>query len=149
MVEVFDCTMPFPNVIPVPQPYAVWLEGDDSCAPVDAPSNPSPADGATDVPLNATLTCELHEAEYFSACVPLGYEWAAVDFGTTPDPPPAGVLPYAPRGLVPGTTYHWRVNHKYFAAAVVSSPVWSFTTTTTPNPTEASTWGRIKAFYRR
>lgn len=144
-VETLDCAeMPHAATA-----SAIWFRGDDTCAPMPAPSDPSPADGATDVPLSVTLNCSFHDDDVvFSSCVPLFGDWVNVYFGTDPDPPlatPNGQFPM-PRTLAPGTTYYWRVERQY-GPAQASSPVWSFTTEATTTVTK-STWGKIKALYR-
>ena len=144
-VETLDCAFN-PQAIAA---KAIWFRGDDTCAPMPAPSDPSPADGATDVPLNVMLNCSFHDENVvFSTCVPLFGDWVSVYFGTDPDPPlatPFGQFPM-PRTLAPGTTYHWRVKRQ-FGPAQATSPVWSFTTTAT-TAVATSTWGAVKALYR-
>lgn len=144
-VETLDCAE-IPHALAA---KAIWFRGDDTCAPMPAPSDPSPTDGAANVPLNVTLNCSFHDEDVvFSSCVPLFGVWVSVYFGTDPDPPlatPFGQFPM-PRTLAPGTTYYWRVDRQY-GPARASSPVWSFTTTNA-TPAKTSTWGAVKALYR-
>jgi hypothetical protein len=145
-----DCSQPVGQVDYVSD-SVLWLQGEDGCAPMPEPSEPSPSDGATGVPLNVTLDCKLHDNQVvFTDCVPLhSGRWVNIYFGTDPNPPlafPMGEFPM-PRILAPGTTYYWRVEHHYGPASALS-PLWTFTTTNA-TPVETSTWGRIKAFYRR
>lgn len=151
MVEALDCSTPVAQTFPL-QDYPAWLSGDNGCAQLPPPSDPLPPDGATDVPLNTALDCVLHPAEFLCGAFPLGSDWVWVYFGTNSNPPlvgNGGPFPFTPDILAPGTTYYWKVDYEYFGVGPVSSPVWSFTTTTTPNDAEASTWGAIKALYRR
>lgn len=145
-VEASDCAANFAAVTT----HVMWLAGDDaSCAPIPPPSEPSPANGATEVALATSLNCALHGFEY-SSCLPLGSDWVQVYFGTDPNPPlvgNGGPFPYPVTGLVPATTYYWKVLYSYWGGGPVSSPVWSFTTTNA-TPVTTSTWGKIKALYR-
>ncbi len=144
-VELLDCA----DVAHAVDHSLIWFKGDDACVPMPPPSDPFPADGATDVPLNVTLSCTFHDDEVeFSRCVPLFGDGVNVYFGTEPDPPlatPAGQFPL-PRSLQPGATYYWRVERLY-GPARASSPVWSFTAIG-PVPVTTTTWGAIKALYQ-
>lgn len=126
-----------------------------SCCPAGLPPyDLYPPDGATGVPLDATL-------------------WWMQDNGWFDDPPASGcyikistercgtsdmiMVPcegksFAPDFLQPGTTYYWQpgaytypsgCNNGYAALA----PVHSFTTAGA-TPAESQTWGRVKAVYR-
>ncbi len=145
-VEVADCF----GRIRLATTSAVWLAGNDvACAQMLPPSDPSPSDGATEVPLDAVLTCKVHPVEEFMCAMMLGSDWANVYFGTSPDPPlvgNGGPIPYRPRSMAPATTYYWKVYYNYWGVGR-SSPIWSFTTASS-TPVESSTWGRIKALYR-
>jgi len=87
------------------------------------PTNPSPPDGATDVPINTILSWTGDDSEN------VAYN---VYFGTDIEPPLVSErqveTTYAPT-LEPNTTYYWRVlainEHNIFNA----SSLWSFTTT--------------------
>jgi len=110
-----------------------------------APYQPSPPDGATDVPLDVTLTWVLPD----NRCFP----WIQLD--DTPPPgsnPPAedsGYLTnYTPaQPLEPNTTYYWRIQLQCSYDRGSWSDVWTFTTGDVTVPTESVTWGGIKALY--
>jgi phosphatidylserine/phosphatidylglycerophosphate/cardiolipin synthase-like enzyme len=106
--------------------------------PPDAPVNVAPAHGASEHPASSvTLT--------WNAGI-----WAHVydiHFGTSPDPPlfssnvPLGPSTsdtdhkrYAIGGLVPGTTYYWRIVSKTMANMTAEGRIHSFTTAGTPPP---------------
>ena len=123
-----------------------WLNDDGTCEIQQPPIHPSPATGATNVPLPVLLAWETP--------IPMLCETPqiiiqhAVFLGTTTSPPPVAQRvdpPYDPGPLLPGTTYYWRVN----ADAGVSeamSPIWSFRTEEA-NGVHKRTWGAIKAFF--
>ncbi len=148
MPEVVDCTTPQGNVTAVDRD-CFWLAGDDkTCAFAETPSDPSPPDGATNVPVDVVLDATVYDPV---ACCPLLHgKWVNVYLGTNPDPPLVGLqvgVPYDPSMLSPGTKYYWRVSSHNTQAPTVVSPVWSFTTAAT-TPVRHSTWGAIKALYR-
>jgi hypothetical protein len=102
--------------------------------PPDSPSYSSPVNLAADVAASATLTWD-------------GGPWAHlfdIYFGTTPNPPllasnrelgspePGERETYAVSGLLPGTTYYWRIVGKTWAQLGRSGPTWSFTTAGAP-----------------
>jgi hypothetical protein len=151
-IRLVDCTLPDGQAKAVDD-CDLWLGGSSTCVIVHPPSDPLPADGAVDVSVDVALDCAIHRAAFSPRCAVLGADRLSVYFGTDPDPPLLGhgwPLPFDPGVLLPAATYHWRVVYYDDAyAPPVSSPVWSFTTAAVPNPVEASTWGRIKAFYRR
>jgi hypothetical protein len=94
--------------------------------PPGAPLPSSPADGALNVPPNATLT--------WSAAGATSYD---VSFGAT-NPPPAVssnqvAASFAPGALAFSTTYFWRVSARNAAGTAVG-PVWSFGTGAAPPP---------------
>ena len=92
-----------------------------------APFSPAPANGATGVGTNATLTWSTTGATSYD-----------VNFGTS-NPPPQVVsgistASYSPTSLANGTTYFWQVVARNSGGAT-TGPVWSFTTATTPPAT--------------
>lgn len=98
--------------------------GDVTGRPQDvAAYDPSPADGAVDVPTEVTLT--------WSAGA--GALWHEVYFGTHPDAlePIAGTEwdeKTVDVDLEPGTTYYWQVDEGQVDGTALSSEVWTFTT---------------------
>jgi hypothetical protein len=121
----------------------VALSSNSQCNPVPI-RNPSPADGATGVPLTTQLSWD---DPYYICDAPLaanGTGW--VYFGTTPNPPYSETITttHTVGPLTPGTKYYWKVYNDYPST---TSPVWSFTTTAS-TAVEPSTWGAIKALYR-
>ena len=128
------------------------MEGETACVQLLPPSDPSPANGAVDVPTDANLDFVLHDGVTYGRCVPLSNEYVTLYFGTAQDPPPVRNgdwgPPYEPGLIDPNTTYFWRVVHFDYGTGPVSSPTWSFTTSAEPNPVSLSTWGKIKALYR-
>ena len=87
-----------------------------------APANPSPANGATGIPVTTSLS------------------WSAVSgaasydvyFGTSSNPPFAGntsATSFSPGTLSSGTQYYWRVAAKN-ASGATTSATWTFTTAT-------------------
>lgn len=106
-------------------------------------ANRYPADGATGVPLDVSLTWDLWycyaPGDCFEDC------WY-VAFGTDPDNLthyPIG-SPFAPGPLEPNTTYYWYIQWY----PVSGSPTWSFTTADDIVATERTTWGVVKSRYR-
>ena len=95
--------------------------------PPNTPSNPNPANGATGVDVDITLSWSCSDPDGDA----LTYD---IYFGTSSNPPLVksnhtsttynlGTLDY-------GTTYYWKVVAKDSKGGTTSSPVWSFTTTT-------------------
>jgi hypothetical protein len=109
------------------------------------PSNPSPADGATDVPLDPTLLFNWQS----SGCGCAGVPCVALYFGVDPDPPlffSQCDIPFPALHLEPSTTYYWRVDAT-FCGPTFHGPVWSFTTVP-PLGAEATTWSNVKMIFR-
>lgn len=141
-VELYDCAS-MPTAIP---DHCLWIVGEDrACALAPPPSDPAPADGSADVPLDVILNASIHDPDF---CCPLLFgEWTTLYFGTSSNPPIVHeLLPFDP-DLAPATTYYWQVVYHNTQAPSVASPVWSFTTAST-TPATMSTWGAIKALYR-
>jgi len=95
-----------------------------------APGLPNPANGATGVGINPTLT--------WTASAATSYD---VRFGTSNPPPPvvSGVstASYTPAVLTNGTTYFWQVISRN-ATDSATGPVWSFTTAVAAPETPSS-----------
>jgi hypothetical protein len=92
--------------------------------PGDTPkaTNPSPADGATDVGFSEKLTWEIDDTGTYT------YD---IYFGTESPPPSAGTglteKTHDPGGLTYDTTYYWRVDTNG-EAGTATGDEWSFTT---------------------
>ena len=113
-----------------------------------APNNPSPADGATGVPLHPSLGFSWDSG----ACFCLGVACTALYFGRDPDPPLFFGLcdmPWPELDLKPSTTYYWRVSVSFCTNDPhdVNGPVWSFTTEP-PIGVEPVTWSKVKQIFR-
>ncbi|MFC1696451.1 PKD domain-containing protein [Pseudomonadota bacterium] len=99
--------------------------------PPAAASNPSPANGATGVPVSTTLS--------WSAGA--GADTHDVYFGTTPGSPApvsngqAGTSYTPSADLDPSTTYYWRVDETNIIGTTAGVQ-WSFTTSSNTGPTE-------------
>ena len=93
--------------------------------PPTQPTNPSPSDGQTDVPLNPTLSWETSDPDGDS----LTYD---IYFGSDSNPPlvesDLSTNTYNPGKLNSKTTYYWKVVAKDGKGAKTESAVWSFTT---------------------
>ena len=92
------------------------------------PSNPTPADGALNVPTTTSLSWAADpEARNFE-----------VSLGTTNPPPVVGSAnksaTFSPNTLQAGTTYYWRVVAKGTAGTSTTGPIWRFTTVGAPPP---------------
>ena len=105
--------------------------------PPGSPAYSSPANASTGTANTVTLTWDGGPWSHF-------YD---IYFGATPDPPlvasnlqlgspdPGVMETYTVNGLLPGTTYYWRIVDRTWAQQTNSGPVWSFTTggvSTTP-----------------
>jgi hypothetical protein len=95
--------------------------------PVQA-RNPQPADGATDVSVDAALSWRAGR-DAVSHKVYFGADEQAVADGTAPAET-ANEVGYTPDGLAFGSVYYWKVNEVNEAAATTewAGDVWSFTT---------------------
>lgn len=112
-------------------------------SPPGTPTNPNPANGATNVLINTQCTC--------SCSNPDGdFTKYNIYFGTT-NPPPfkaqQTTLTYSPGTLLHNTTYYWKVAATDEWGATTEGPVWSFTTIpnrppnapSSPNPANGAT----------
>ena len=91
--------------------------------------NPSPPDGAVNVPLNITMSWDAAAAAT-GYDVYLGVDRLAVEGATHSSPEYVGrvaTTSYAPSGLQAGTVYYWRVD-AVNSAGVTKGPVWAFAT---------------------
>jgi hypothetical protein len=90
--------------------------------PSDPPScatNPSPADGATNIMVATSLTWNSTDATMFD-----------VYFGPSVNPPFVNTIninSFSPE-LVPNTTYYWKIVPRNSVGPAIGCPVWSFTT---------------------
>ncbi len=87
--------------------------------PPECATNPSPADGATNISLSSALSWYSDDANTFD-----------LYFGHTPEPPfieTLDVNQYNPV-LEPNTTYFWKVEPKNMFGAANGCELWSFTT---------------------
>jgi hypothetical protein len=139
-----SCSSPGSSVVCVPTITAFVNQGDAT-----PPSTPFPADGATGMTLDVSLSWS--GGHPGSACA-VGIPSHRVYFGTGPDPPFVGeVSPlddtvFDPGALAPNTTYSWRIEC-IDTGFGISGPVWSFTTTTFV-AVEDIEWSRVKELYR-
>ena len=112
--------------------------------PAIAPYYPSPADGATGVPLHPSLFA----AWSTGTCTCLGVPCTALYLGVDPDPPLFFAqcdMPWPELDLTPSTTYYWRVSVDFCGSVI--GPVWSFTTEP-PISVEGDTWSNVKRVFR-
>jgi hypothetical protein len=118
------------------------------------PTNLMPADGATDISINPTMTCAWASPTHCPEGI--GLTVFSVFLGTDPDNLEfAGWQDYGEvivGPLQPYTTYYWRMRvvDDYWlcpGSEVAWSPIMSFTTAA-PIATEERSWGSVKADYR-
>ncbi len=126
-----------------------------SCCPIGIPPyDLYPPDGATDVPLDVTLSWTQDNSWFDDPPTSGCYINIGVERCGTIDRiiVPCEARSFAPDFLQPGTTYYWQpgaftsptgCNNGLGALA----PIHSFTTAET-TPTGTGTWGRVKALYR-
>ena len=105
-------------------------DGEASAAPLlqitaisEAATQPQPANGAVDVPLDTVLSWW----PGFSAVSHIGY------IGTSSPPPLLGdtkEVSYDPGGLQPSATYYWQIDAVAADGIVYPGEIWSFTTVT-------------------
>jgi hypothetical protein len=112
------------------------------------PSNPSPANGSIEVPVNTDLswTCNDPNGD------PLTYD---VYFGTSSSPPKVAsnisTATYDPGTMTPGTLLYWKIVAWDIYSANTTSPLWHFQTNSlpnqpsNPNPSNGSTGISINA----
>ena len=106
--------------------------GQSANNPPNAPSNPSPANVATNVDINADLSWTGDDPDgdpvtfdvYFEAGDSSPDVLVSVDQGATT---------YDPGALTTGTTYYWQIVARDDKSAEASGPVWSFTTNAYPS----------------
>jgi hypothetical protein len=143
MVEALDCSG---QVRTESGLAGVFSPPGEVCAGVGPSHSPDPPDGATQVPLDATLSWEMGLT--LNPCGGLTEVTPIVMMGTDP-----GALyevardvspPFDPGALQGGVTYYWRIDHEFLGRH--AGPVWEFTTALVV-PAESSTWGRVKALY--
>lgn len=144
-IEAVDCAAT--RIFPVAGPGAVFNSGGASCAGVDPPTDPVPADAETYVALDATLSWTPGDVR--NPCLVLAYPYGTLALGTHPDSLATVGYdvdpPFDPGPLSPLTTYYWQVSYAFLDSGA-QSPVWSFTTRDAV-PARATTWGRLKALY--
>jgi formylglycine-generating enzyme required for sulfatase activity len=128
----------------------IAVKVNNSNNPQSVPSNPSPANAATDVSTSPTFTWSYSD----SIGEPITYD---VFFGTS-NPPTAQIAAgqsaasLACTGLASSTTYYWKVNAKNIWHGSTTGPVWSFTTRTNippavpSNPSPANAATRISTY---
>jgi hypothetical protein len=143
-VEALDCDS---NVVYVDNPLiTVMPPGFTGCGAPTVPSRPAPPDGVDKQPLEVTLDWDSEPTAGTGLCV----FFCNVHFGTSPDSPiylwnidpPQQVGP-----LEPNTTYYWKVV-SIVTYGQTAGPLWTFKTGPAV-PVHMTTWGKIKALYRR
>jgi glutaredoxin len=111
-------------------PGPVWQFTTRGNSPPNTPSNPNPANGSTDVPINKVLSWSGGDPNgdtvrydvYFGLTSPPG-KVVSNQSGTT----------YNPGTMTAETTYYWKIVSWDSFAASTAGPIWEFTTSTAPN----------------
>ena len=123
----------------------IWHFTTRGNSPPNAPSNPSPMNGATNVPINPTLTWTCTDPDgdkmyydvYFDAENPNPTTQVSINqTGKT----------YQPSQLEYNTTYYWKIVTEDIFGATTEGPIWSFTTEeggTNYPPTTPTIGGKI------
>jgi len=144
--DILDLVLTDCDGNPIPNPS--WKEGVVTFEPCSIEAeNPGPADGASDVSASVTLTWE---APGPPSCI--GIPLFQLYFGTEPQPPLVSTWvrpPHTVTDLDAGATYYWQIFSTTAFYDPVTGPVWSFTTLGDVVPIEMTTWGRLKALYRK
>jgi hypothetical protein len=113
-------------------PGPLWTFSTKSNSAPSTPSNPAPANGATNRPVATTLAWQSSDADGDA----ITYD---VYFGTASVPPlvasNVATKAYAPGPLAFATTYRWRIVARDAPGAETSGPSWSFTTKVNSAPT--------------
>ena len=98
--------------------------------PPNAPSSPQPSDGAMDQSFPVSLRWVTSDPDFGE---PLE---ADVYLGTSPTPPLVRTAytgtQHSPTGILPNTTYYWKIVARDSRDAEMSGPVWEFTTAANP-----------------
>jgi len=110
--------------------------------PPNTPSNPNPANGATDVPVNSDLSWTGGDPDSGDTVTYNVY------FGTS-NPPPLvapdhSTTTYDPGAMSAGTTYYWQIVAKDNHGATTSGPIWHFTTGGNQAPSAPTITGPAK-----
>ena len=109
----------------------IWHFTTRGNSPPNAPSNPSPMNGATNVPINPTLTWTCTDPDgdkmyydvYFDAENPNPTTQVSINqTGKT----------YQPSQLEYNTTYYWKIVTEDIFGATTEGPIWSFTSMEEP-----------------
>ncbi|UCE27019.1 MAG: hypothetical protein JSW52_11830 [Candidatus Coatesbacteria bacterium] len=111
---------------------AVMVCCDGGTGPSDnAPTNPNPANGATEVDINQDLSWSCSDPDGG----PLTYY---ICFGTSSDPPLVesgyNSTGYDPGAMDYGTKYYWEIHAEDARGNRTTGPVWHFTTESEPGP---------------
>jgi hypothetical protein len=101
--------------------------------PPDAPTTPAPAHGAGNIGATVAFSWYggpwAHLYDLYLGTTPDLTTPIVVNLAETPSKTASSRFTYThPIGLLPGTTYYWKVVGKTIALQTRSSPVWSFTT---------------------
>jgi len=110
---------------------STWYFITEANLPPNTPSEPDPADGATDVPIDKLLRWTGGDPNQGDKV------YYDVYFGTSSDPPlvAEGLLQaaYDPGSMELDTTYYWKIVSKDTQGATTTGPIWQFTTEKEPN----------------